>query len=274
MAEPLLYETHSHTPLCKHATGQPEDYAKVAYARGLRGLTVTCHNPMPDGFAARVRMRVDQMDQYLDMVAHARALWADRLDIRLGLEADYFAGYESWLQRQLDSADFHYVLGSVHPHLQEFKQRYWNGDPVGAQRTYFRLLADAAETGLFDSLAHPDLIKNLTAPYWEPDRLMADICRALDRIATTGVAMELNTSGANKTIAQMNPFPKMLMEMRAREIPVTIGADAHDPSRVGDRFELALELLAQCGYSHVSYFIERRRQDVPIEDGLASLCMP
>jgi histidinol-phosphatase (PHP family) len=274
MTEPLLYETHSHTPLCKHATGLPEEYAQVAHARGLRGLIVTCHNPMPDGFSANVRMRVDQMDQYIDMVARARALWAEKLDVRLGLEADYFAGYESWLQRQLDSANFHFVLGSVHPHMVEFKQRYWNGDPVEAQRTYFRLLADAAETGLFDSLAHPDLIKNLTFRHWQPARVMDDICRALDRIAATGVAMEVNTSGANKIIAQMNPFPEMLKEMCAREIPVTVGADAHDPCRVGDRFDRALELLARCGYARICYFVDRRRHEVPIEAALASLCAP
>jgi histidinol-phosphatase (PHP family) len=271
MAERLLYETHSHTPLCKHASGQPEDYAEAAYARGLRGLVVTCHNPMPDGFSANVRMDVDQMDQYIDMVARARAIWANKLDVRLGLEADYFAGYESWLQRQLSSADFHYVLGSVHPHVKEFKQHYWNDDPVELQRTYFRLLADAAETDLFDSISHPDLIKNLTAKYWEPTKIMGDICRALDRIAATGVAMELNTSGANKAVAQMNPFPEMLMEMHARGIPVTVGADAHDPDRVGDRFEQALELLARCGYSHCCYFVERQRHDVPIVEALASL---
>ncbi len=274
MTEPLLYETHSHTPLCMHATGEPEEYAEIAHARGLRGLIITCHNPMPDDFSANVRMRADQLDHYIDMVAQARAVWADRVDVRLGLEADYFAGYESWLQQQLDSTNFHFVLGSVHPHTEEFKERYWHGDPVEVQRTYFRLLADAAETGLFDSLSHPDLIKNMTARDWQPDRLMGDICRALDRIAATGVAMELNTSGANKIIAQMNPFPEMLKEMRAREIPVTVGADAHDPCRVGDRFDQALKLLARCGYSHVCYFLDRRRHQVPIEAALASLCTP
>ncbi len=187
------------------------------------------------------------------------------------MEADYFAGYESWLERQLGSAEFQYVLGSVHPQLDEFKQRYWDDDPSEVQRTYFRLLADAAETGLFDSLAHPDLIKNFTAEDWEPARIMDDICRALDRIAATGVAMELNTSGVNKEIAQMNPFPEMLIEMQARGIPVVVGADAHQPGRVGDGFEIAFDLLADCGFSQLSYFLERQLREVPIEAARASL---
>lgn len=115
MPAPVLYETHSHTPLCKHATGLPGEYAAAAKARGLRGLTVTCHNPMPDGFSAWVRMDEEEFPEYLDLVAQAKEEWADELDVLLGLEADYFEGYESYLEKQLNSAEFNYVLGSVHP---------------------------------------------------------------------------------------------------------------------------------------------------------------
>jgi histidinol-phosphatase (PHP family) len=271
MMERLLYETHTHTPLCRHAIGEPGDYADVAAHRGLRGLIVTCHNPMPDGFSANVRMAPEQFVDYLDMVDRARRAWSGRLDVQLGLEADYFPGYEGWLERQLRSAVFQYVLGSVHPHTREYRQRYWQDDPVAYQRTYFHLLAEAAETGLFDCLSHPDVVKNETVADWQPARIMDDICHALDRIAAAGVAMELNTSGANKEIPEMNPGPEILLEMRRRSIPVVIGADAHEPWRVGDGFEEALALLSRCGYSHVSYFLGRQRHDVSIADAQAGL---
>lgn len=271
MTQPILYESHSHTPLCKHADGNPTEYAAVAQQRGLKGLIVTCHNPMPNGFSARVRMREDQFEEYVDLVATTREEWAGRVDVRLGLEADFFVGHESYLEKQLASADFQFVLGSVHPQIPEFRHRYWQEDLVEMQRIYFRLLAESAETGLFDSIAHPDLIKNFTAKRWNPDEIIDDICRTLDRIAATGVAMELNTSGVNKTISEMNPFPDMLREMNSRGIPVTIGADAHQPERVADGYERALELLASCGYTHVSFFLERKRRELAIEDALASL---
>lgn len=270
----LLYETHCHTPLCKHAVGEPEEYAAIAGERGLRGIVITCHNPMPAGFSAGVRMTVDEFGEYVEMVARARDAWQGRVDVRMGLEADYFAGYESWLEKQLAASDFHYVLGSVHPQCAEFRQRYWNDDPLEFQKVYFQLLADAAETRLFDCLAHPDLIKNETPHDWEPSRLMGDVCRSLDRIAATGVAMELNTSGANKVVQEMNPFPQMLAEIAARGIPVVVGSDAHVPTRVADRFESALELLASSGFDQVSYFLDRVRQDVPITAARGSLNTP
>ncbi|MGB7325424.1 MAG: histidinol-phosphatase [Rubripirellula sp.] len=271
---PLLFESHSHTPLCNHAIGQPTEYAAVAQQRGLRGLIVTCHNPMPDGFSSRVRMREDELPQYLDLVAQTRQEWEDRIDVRLGLEADYFEGHESYLEKQLASQDFHFVLGSVHPQIDEFRQKYWSDNPIEVQRTYFRLLVKAAKSGLFDSLAHPDLIKNLFSDSWNPDVVIDDIRRSLDEIAKTGIAMELNTSGINKTVQQMNPFPDMLREMQVRGIPVTLGADAHQPHRVADGYETALELLADCGYNHVNFFLDRSPQQVRISDALASLPQP
>jgi histidinol-phosphatase (PHP family) len=270
----MFYESHSHTPLCKHAVGLPGEYAEVAYRRGLQGLIVTCHNPMPPGFSPRVRMAMEQFEDYLQMVAGARQEWRGRVDVRLGIEADYFPGYEDCVERLLQQADFHYVLGSVHPQLAEFRKRFWSGDPLRLQRKYFELLADSAETGLFDCLAHPDLVKNETPDDWRPELVLEDICQALDRIAATGVAMELNTSGVNKPIAEMNPFPQMLIQMRRRSIPVVIGADAHQPQRAGDGYHAALDLLEQCGYEQVSLFLHRTRRDIAIPSARQMLQPP
>ena len=274
MSDRILFESHSHTPLCMHANGEPTEYAAVAQQRGLKGLIITCHNPMANQFSARVRMRENQFDEYVDLVDRTRQEWEGRVDVRLGIEADYFEGHEAYLEKQLQSADFHFVLGSVHPQIDEFREKYWLDDLHEVQRIYFRLLAQSAETGLFDSLAHPDLIKNFTSKMWQPEVIMDDIRAALDRIAATGVAMEINTSGVNKTISEMNPFPGMLVEMQKRGIPITLGADAHDPSRVADGYETAMELLKECGFTHVNYFTNRERQEVEINAAIASLVTP
>lgn len=271
MSERVLYESHCHTPLCKHAIGEPEEYAEVAYNRGLRGITFTCHNPMPEGYSPHVRMAGEELEQYVEVVYRARDIWSGKVDVRLGIECDYLTGYEGWLEEQIGATDFSYVLGSVHPQIREFRDRYRAGGALAYQRAYFQELASAAETGLFDALSHPDLVKNESNEEWRPEVILDDIKRALDRIASTGIAMELNTSGANKVVPEMNPFPAMLAEMRSRSIPVVIGADAHEPSRVADRFEEALDLLEEVGYTQVCYFLDRERHEVAIEDARQSL---
>lgn len=271
MSPPLLYESHCHTPLCKHAHGDPVDYAEFALVRGLRGIIFTCHCPLPDRISHAVRMAPEEYDRYVEIVDAAREKFAGRLDVRLGLESDYYPGVEPWLEKLHARAPLHHVLGSVHPQVPDYRERYFTGDWFEYQQTYFDHLARSAETGLYDTLAHPDLIKNECPADWDFARILPFIERALDRIAATGVAMELNTSGVNKTIREINPSPAILRLMRARGIPVVLGADAHRPTRVADGYADALRALQAAGYTEVSYFLDRRRHEVPIPAALASL---
>lgn len=267
----MLYEMHMHTPLCKHAVGEPEEYAAVAAQRGLAGIVVTCHNPCNDGWAPDVRMSVAEFDQYVALVERARQVWAGRVDVRLGLECDYVPGMEPWLETLLGMAEFHHVLGSVHPQLTDYLARFDSGDLVAFEATYFEHLALAAETGLFDTIAHPDLIKNSDPARWDLARALDVIRPCLDRIAASGTAMELNTSGLNKLFPEMNPGQQMLAEMSQRDIAVVIGADAHDPMRVAANFADALDHLSAAGYSHSSIFLDRQRRDIPIEQARSQL---
>ncbi len=271
MVKPILYETHMHTPLCRHAVGDPEEYAAVAEARGLRGIVVTCHNPIPDGWSASVRMQMEEFDQYLALVERARKEWVGRVDIRLGLESDYAPGMEPWLKELHGRAELHHVLGSVHPQVPDYYQKYFKDDWQAYQKLYFEHLAMAAESGLFDTLAHPDLVKNLAPQEWVLERIWKDVERSLDRIAATGICMELNTSGLNKAIPEMNPGPEILKAMCQRNIPVVIGADAHSPKRVADHYEEAMDQLEIAGYSEIQMILERHRKSVDLAEARASL---
>lgn len=271
MPSPLLYESHCHTPLCKHATGEPDAYAEVALRRGFKGITFTCHCPLPDGFSASVRMEPGQFDDYIAMIGATRERFAGRLDVRLGLESDYYPGVEPWLVELHARVPLSHVLGSIHYQVSDYRKRFHPGTTVAYQELYFEHLARSAESGLFDTLAHPDLIKNEAPAEWDFERLRPVIARALDRIATTGVAMELNTSGVEKALPEMNPSPAQLAMMRERGIPVVIGADAHTPERVGDGYREALHLLQAAGYSEISHFVERIRHTTPISSALESL---
>jgi histidinol-phosphatase (PHP family) len=255
-----MYDSHMHTPLCKHARGEPTAYAAQAEKVGLRGITFTCHSPMPFGWNPKVRMSVQQFPQYLDMVAQARDHYAERVDVRLGLESDYLPGMEGWLDNLHSSADFSYILGSVHPQTDEYKAMYLDGSTrLEYEKSYFENLANAAESGLFDCLSHPDIVKIVHPSQYKISDHLDTIRRALDRIARAGTAMELNTSGLNKPYREMNPSTEILEEMALRQIPVVIGSDSHDPHRVGADFDKALANLQNAGYERVSCFIERER---------------
>lgn len=267
--KPILYEQHMHTPLCRHALGRPEEFAAVAHARGLAGIVVTCHNPWPNGFMPDARMYPDEWLEYLRLVESAREACAGWCDIRAGVEADYWPGHEDFVRELVESAPLHHVLGSVHPY-EEYQEIFGSEGELQLQRQYFEHLAMSAETGIFDTLAHPDLIKNMVSD-WNVERIMPSIQAALDRIAATGVAMELNTSGLNKAVPEMNPGPEMLREMAIRGIPLVIGSDAHWPSRAAAQWEEAMANAEAAGYQQISFFLDRQRTDVPIDVAKRSL---
>jgi histidinol-phosphatase (PHP family) len=271
MSDPLLYESHCHTPLCKHAFGAPDEYAVVAIARGFKGITFTCHCPLPGGFSAGVRMAPDQFDDYVAMIAATRKAFAGRLDVRLGLESDYYPGVEPWLAKLHARVPLSHVLGSIHYQVSDYRKMYYTGDIHRYQELYFDHLARSAECGLFDTLSHPDLIKNESPADWDFKRLRPHIQHALERIAATGVAMELNTSGLQKALREMNPSLDQLVLMRKLDIPVVIGSDAHVPQRVGDGYPAALRLLRAAGYTETSFFIDRQRHSVPLQQAMDSL---
>jgi histidinol-phosphatase (PHP family) len=266
-----LYDSHMHTPLCKHATGQPTEYADVAQARGLTGVIFTCHNPLPDRISLSVRMEEAQFDEYVQLIHDAADARRGQVDIRLGLECDYWPGLEPYLEKQLARAAFHHVLGSVHPQIGYYQAMFPAKSELEFQKTYFTHLAMAAESGLFDTLSHPDLVKNQFQSSWDVELLFPHICACLDRIAAAGTAMELNTSGLNKAIPEFNPGPEMLREMARRKIPIVLGSDSHVPTRVSADFEKAIDVLRLAGYEDVSCFLDRQRVVIALDDAQSLL---
>lgn len=267
----LFYDSHMHTPLCKHAWGEPEEYAQQAVKAGLKGIIFTCHCPMPNGFWPTVRMSESEFDTYVALVQRAAEAYKGKLDIRLGIESEYFPGCEEYIAALHKRADFHYVLGGVHWQAKEYLNKYETGTIENFRRTYFEHLAKSAESGLYDCLAHPDLVKNYHPDSWCFAIVKNTVASALDRIAATGVAMELNTSGLNKSYSEMNPGLEMLRMMADRKIPIVLGSDSHRSVRVGEHFVTALNHLTEAGYENVSYFLNRQRIDLPISEVLASL---
>ncbi len=267
----LFYDSHMHTPLCKHAWGEPEEYAEQAVRAGMKGIIFTCHCPMPDGFWPTVRMADSEFDTYLSLVNRAKEAYRGKLEVCLGIESEFYPGCEAWIEKLHERADFDYVLGAVHWQAKEYLNKFETGTIENFRRIYFDHLAASAESGLYDCLAHPDLVKNYHPDSWCFAIIKNSVTTALDRIAKTGVAMELNTSGLNKSYSEMNPGNEMLRMMAERQIPIVLGSDSHRAQRVGEHFVTALNNLAEAGYEKVSYFQKRERVDLKISDVLASI---
>ncbi len=265
---PLPADYHMHTPLCRHASGEPVEYARQALAMGLTEIGFSDHSPMRRDDFDNWRMRLDQLEVYVENVRRAQREFP-QLTIRLALEVDYLPGHEDWIAELAARHPWDYLIGSVHyvsetwdidnpAKLAELKQR----DAYEVWALYFERLTMAAASGLFEIIGHADLPKKFGI---RPDRDCRPLYASfLQAAAKAGCAMELNTAGLRKDCREIYPGRELLAMAFAQQVPITFGSDAHAPGEVGLNFGEALALARGVGYTHGRRFAGRRGTDQPL----------
>lgn len=262
----LPADYHMHTPLCRHAVGEPVEYAAHALKAGLREIGMSDHSPMERDDFDEWRMRFDQLDEYVEKVRQAQRQYP-QLEIKLALEVDYIPGYEEWIRHLAARHPWDYLIGSVHyvseswdldnpQKLSEWRKR----DPFEVWTTYFDRLTLAAESQLFDIIGHADLCKKFCfVPTQDCTHLYK---RFLQAAATNDVAIEINTAGLRKDCKEMYPSPQIVQLACDLNVPLTFGSDAHAPAEVGLSFTDAIELAKSSGYTHWRRFKQRKSEAV------------
>jgi len=237
---------HLHTPRCGHADGAPEAYAQAALAAGLRHIVFTDHAPIDDRMDQVHRMALAELDEYHDEIRGLSARWEGRLGIGVGLELDWLRGYEGCIERVVSAHPWDLRLGSVHfvPRGGDWRFiiRCAPEEEASVLEAYWQAWGDAAQSGFFQVMSHPDVYRAVDRPALPGERDLA--CRALDRAARAGVAIECNTSLLRKGCTGIYPAPWLLEEVLARGIPLSSASDSHHPQQVGGGFTHLWELAA------------------------------
>ena len=264
----LPADYHMHTPLCRHATGEPVELAAQAVRLGLREIGFSDHGPMPKDDFDDWRMRAAELDSYVAKVERARRAYP-ALVIKLALEVDYLPGYEDWIRDLASRHSWDYFIGSVHyvsdswaldnpQQISEWKRR----DPWEVWSAYFERLTQAAESGLFDVLGHTDLCKKFC--FYPAQDCAPLFTRLLEAAKAHGVALELNTAGLRKDCKEIYPSLNIVRLAAQLGVPITFGSDAHAPGEVGMNFAEAVQLARTAGYTRACRFTRRQREEVEI----------
>lgn len=248
----MKVDYHLHTSRCGHARGTMHEYVLAAKARGLAEIGFADHIPIywlpKEQGDPGLAMSFSELDEYISEVHVLRGEFPD-IKIGLGIEADYIPGQEKKLEDFLSRYSFDYVLGAVHyvngwgfdNPAYLFQYQHWDIDELYSR--YFSLLQQAAATGLFDIMAHPDLIKKFG---YRPRKNILPLYRETAGIfKKAGVYVEINTAGLRAPVREIYPHPDFLKECMAAGLKFTLGSDAHTPEQVGQDLEQALELVDQ-----------------------------
>lgn len=258
---------HIHTPLCRHAEGWPVDCAQAALERGLDEIGFADHNPMPEPFDDW-RMNLDELPRYLEVVQEAREKFPS-LAIKLGMEVDYLAGREKWIERLAAMADWDYFIGSVHYIAPgwDVDNPKWIGrfserpvEEIWAM--YWKAYEQCIRSGLFDFVAHPDLVKKFGFKPAGDLRHFYD--PSIAALAEKNGAIEINTAGLRKPVGELYPSLEFLRMAFDAGIPLLINSDAHSPQEVGAEFDKAIALAKEAGYVQTMRLSRHKRNFVPL----------
>ena len=234
MDTPILANYHTHTPRCHHASGSEEDYIRTAIRCGYDILGFSDHAPWPyaGGFISDCRMLPAELPGYVSTLRGLRAQYQDQIHLHIGLEAEYFPRYLSWMKETAEQYGLEYLIFGNH-----FRETEELGDYFGACRTpaqlerYTEYAISAMESGLYCCFAHPDLCLN-HYPVFDAaaERCLRQLCEAAVRTQTP---LEYNLLGearcAEEDHRQDLGYTTEYFWRIAAEYPVTaiVGCDAH-----------------------------------------------
>lgn len=264
----LPADYHMHTPLCRHAVGEPIELATHALRIGLTEIGFSEHNPMVRDDWDDWHMLQADFDTYIEKVEQARKALPN-LRIKLALEMDFIPGQENWIRRLAARYPWDYLIGAVHyvsdswdldnpKRISEWKQR----DPFQVWTDYFERLTMAVESGFFEIVAHADLCKKFC--FYPREDCTPLFLRFLQAAKRAGAAIELNTAGLRKDCKEIYPSPKILALASEIGVPITFASDAHAPGEVGASFVEAVALARSVGYKEACRFTQRQREMVKL----------
>jgi len=260
----MVYRTDYHVhSLFSDGRAVPEDYIVPAIEAGLKEIGFSEHLTL---FKEQQdwNMNPDNISTYLNHIETLRKNTAE-IQVKTGLEVDFIAGKEKEIETFLKGIDLDYVLGSVHylgeQTVDEGPDYYLGKNLDRLFKSYFEQVCNAAASGLFDIMAHCDLIRIYGyKPVTDPEPYYRKLARVMK---VSNVAFEVNTNGRNRPLADFYPDRKFLHVFREEGVPVCVNSDAHMPSRVGQYFDEAYELLRSVGFNEMVVFEKRKRRIVP-----------
>lgn len=260
-----MLDYHIHTPLCNHAKGSMRQAVSHAISKGLKEICFLDHLIL-DGPGMKNSMDRDEVPLYMQAIALLRHEFEDKITIRAGLEVDFIPEKISEIRSVTEHYDFDVIGASVH---------FIKGYNVASTRVpipkdqerdivlrYFEQILALLDHDFFDTICHLDVVKKSGIPL-HPDCLPL-IDMIIDKVAEKHVTLEFNAGGWSHPAGDSYPSAWIAGKCYKKNIPFSLGSDAHRPDQVGRNIDKALEILRQIGYSHIHLFHRRHAIPVPL----------
>lgn len=270
-ASMVRFDLHTHHERCGHAEGNIRNYIEAAIQNGLDMIGISDHSPFfysgQEQLYPNIAMGKNEFPHYIQEIVELKKEYQGKIDVLLGVEADFFPEHLDLYREELNRYPFDYKIGSVHFVNGEsiFEKSRWDNQSEAQlkaiKESYYQLIRQSARSGLFQILGHIDAMKTFYYPFSDIKTKTVD--ETLQVISECGVAIEVNTSGPLKG-CDWYPNEDILERAHYFGMDITFGSDAHTPERTGDQFQLVKEKLKEIGYNKWCYFKEQEKINLPL----------
>lgn len=263
----ITSDYHMHSSYSGDSDSPIEEMIRQAIRSGMQQICFTEHQdfdypPTPD---MPSEFWLINTDSYLYDLVRLRERYADRIDLRFGVELGLQPHLVKELARYVQSYDFDFIIGSSHVcHGQDpYYPAFFEGrSEEESYREYFTsILENIKKFKDFDVYGHLDYVvrygPNQDQEYtYEKYKDIFDAI--LELLLENGIGLEINTGGLKRGLREPNPCAAILKRYRQMGGGiVTVGSDAHAPEHIGYEFEQAAEILKACGFSYYTTFQRR-----------------
>jgi histidinol-phosphatase (PHP family) len=269
----MLVDYHTHTSFSADSDEPMERQVQAALAAGLHEIAFTEHEDYnPDDMTA---FFFDPA-AYVHELNRCRAKYGDRIALRQAIEISEPHRYPTRVSAVLQAHDWDFVLGSLHwltPWINTFEPSFFTyrgeGNWRESFREYFIELAELAQHGDFDVLAHIDYPSRYGQAFFGAEynigEYETEIRKVLGILIARGKGTEINTSLLRRNRPHPNP-PQVVINWYRQmggEI-LTIGSDSHAAKDTGAHMHVAVQMAKQAGFSHIATYAQRKAKLVPI----------
>jgi len=194
------------------------------------------------------------------------------VQVRAGIELDNDpvtsdAG-RAWVEKNWDRLDF--VLGSIH-YLDGKNKMFDAADQAGQFQEssvesvyddYLEELTHLISLGHIDCISHLDLIK---IHGFRPSLPVLSFFQpVLELIKKSNLAMEINTAGWRKPVAEQYPEKALIKAAIDLGIPLTLSSDAHSYAQLGEDYERLAPILEELNIHEIAIFNRHQRTLKPL----------
>jgi histidinol-phosphatase (PHP family) len=245
----VINSYHNHTARCHHASGTDEEYVLAAIEAGYKTFGFSDHAPhaYKGEYVSRTRMLPSQLEEYVSSIMSLKGKYRKKIDIRIGLEAEYMPLlHESDLQMYRAAGVEYLILGQHSVGNESFEgiqDSFTATCDADALVRHTDQCIEGLRTGHYSCIAHPDVFHYVG----DDSLLIKQYERLLGAAIDADVPVELNLLGLSGGRHYPNRlFWELAGEMKARAV---LGMDAHVPARVGSPVEIrqALAFAEQYG---------------------------